>query len=336
MFLTETGEPALTPAWVKEFDGIKVGFIGAVTEDLPTLVSPDGIEGPRGPQHPGLGEQGRRRSCSDGDPSNGEADVIILLVHEGAATTDVASITPESRLGEIVNGVDQGRRRDRLGAHAPRVQPRDRRTARVVSAGQYGENLGLMDLKVDPASKKLLSITNEIKPLTVGGKPAFPADPAVQAIVDAAKTKADELGAVKLGDITADFNRARQSDGKTENRGGESTLGNFVADVQKWSTGADVALMNPGGLRANLTYASTGASDPDGNVTYREAATVQPFANTLVTLTLTGAQLKQRARGAVAAGGRGPAVPEARRLEGADVHLRPGRGAGIAHHRRSR
>ena len=96
---------------------------------------------------------------------------------------------------------------------------------------------------------------------------------------------------MKVGDITADFNRARQTNG-SENRGGESTIGNFVADVQKWSTGADIALMNPGGIRANLTYASSNASDPNGNVTYREAATVQPFANTLVTLTLTGAQLK--------------------------------------------
>src|SRR5690606_29851229 len=76
------------------------------------------------------------------------------------------------------------------------------------------------------------------------------------------------------------------------NRGGESTIGNFVADAQKWATGAAIALMNPGGLRADLTHASSGAGDPDGNVTYREAATVQPFANTLVTLNLTGAQLK--------------------------------------------
>ncbi|BDZ39124.1 bifunctional metallophosphatase/5'-nucleotidase [Microbacterium suwonense] len=122
--------------------------------------------------------------------------------------------------------------------------------------------------------------------------PNYPAVPAVQSIVDEAKKEADVLGAVKVGEITADLNRARQSDGSTENRGGESTIGNFVADVQQWSTGAQIALMNPGGIRANLTYASTGDSDPDGNVTYREAATVQPFANTLVTLQLTGAQLK--------------------------------------------
>src|SRR5690606_23060665 len=108
----------------------------------------------------------------------------------------------------------------------------------VVSAGQYGENMGVMNLQVDPQTKDLISISNEIKPLAheekdAAGKtiwvPNYPAVPAVQAIVDEAKKSADVLGAVKVGDITADFNRARQSDGTTENRGGESTIGNFVA-----------------------------------------------------------------------------------------------------------
>lgn len=74
-----------------------------------------------------------------------------------------------------------------------------------------------------------------------------------------------------------------------ENRGGESTLGNFVADVQKWSLNSDqdrgvqIAFMNPGGLRADLA---------SGEATYAEAAAVQPFANTLVSMQLTGAQIK--------------------------------------------
>lgn len=291
VFLTADGKPALTPSWVKEVQGIKVGFIGAVTEDLPTLVSPDGMKGLE-VRDIATSVNQVAHALKDGDPSNGEADVIILLVHEGATTTDVASITPESRLGEIVNGVDKDVNAI-VSAHTHLAYNHVIDGRPVVSAGQYGENMGLMDIKVDPATKKLLSITNEIKPLTVNKVPQYPADPAVQAIVDAAKKKADELGSVKLGDITADFNRARQSDGKTENRGGESTLGNFVADVQKWSTGADFAIMNPGGLRANLTYASNGAGDADGSVSYREAATVQPFANTLMTVKLTGAQVKQ-------------------------------------------
>lgn len=289
VFVTETGEPALAPAWIKELDGVRVGFVGAVTEDLDSLVSPEGIAD--------LEVRSIVDSVNavaddlrDGDESNGEADVVILLVHEGAASTELSTITPETPLGEIVYGVDEDV--DAIvSAHTHLAYNHVIDGRPVISAGQYGENLGLMNVQVDPKTKELISITNEIKPLVVGGVAQYPAVPEVAAIVAKAKADADVLGAVKVGDITADFNRARQTNG-SENRGGESTIGNFVADVQKWSTGADIALMNPGGIRANLTYASSNANDPNGNVTYREAATVQPFANTLVTLTLTGAELK--------------------------------------------
>ncbi|MEV7798754.1 ExeM/NucH family extracellular endonuclease [Microbacterium foliorum] len=289
VFVTETGEPALAPAWVKELDGVRVGFVGAVTEDLDSLVSPEGIAD--------LEVRSIVDSVNavaddlrDGDTANGEADVVILLVHEGASSAELSSITPDSPLGEIVYGVDEDV--DAIvSAHTHLAYNHVIDGRPVISAGQYGENLGLMNLQVDPKTKDLISITNEIKPLTSGGTALYPAVPEVADIVAKAKAEADVLGAVKVGDITADFNRARQSNG-SENRGGESTIGNFVADVQKWSTGADIALMNPGGIRANLTYASSNANDPNGNVTYREAATVQPFANTLVTLSLTGEQLK--------------------------------------------
>lgn len=290
VFITETGEPALAPSWVREVDGVNVGFVGAVTEDLDTLVSPEGI---KDLEVRSVAESVNDAAAAlrDGDAANGEADVVILLVHEGAATTELASITPESQLGKIVNGV--GDDVDAIvSAHTHLAYNHVIDGRPVVSAGQYGENLGLMNLQVDRDTKELISITNEIKPLVVDGEPQYPADPAVQEVVDAAKAEADVLGGVSVGSITADFNRARQSDGKSENRGGESTIGNFVADAHLWSTDADIALMNPGGIRANLTFASSGEGDADGNVTYREAATVQPFANALTTIQLTGAQVK--------------------------------------------
>src|SRR5690606_3643753 len=105
VFLTETGETALAPAWVKEMDGIDVGFIGAVTEELDSLVSPEGIAD--------LEVRGIVDSVNavaddltDGEDANGEADVLILLVHEGATSTDVESITADSALGQVVEGVD--------------------------------------------------------------------------------------------------------------------------------------------------------------------------------------------------------------------------------------
>ncbi len=290
VFLKGTDDHALAPSWVKEIDGVKVGFIGAVTEDLPTLVSPAGIAE--------LDVRGIVDSVNavaadltDGDDSNGEADVLLLLVHEGATTTDVSSITPESALGRIVYGVSPAV--DAIvSAHTHLAYNHVIDGRPVISAGQYGENMGVMQIQVDPSTKELLSITNEVRPLTKDGAPIAAPDPEVQKIVDDAKTEADKLGSVSVGAITGDFNRAVRSDGTSENRGGESTLGNFVADVQRESTGADIAFMNPGGLRTDLRYASSGAGDADGNVTYREVATVQPFANTLVTLTLTGAQVR--------------------------------------------
>ena len=295
-----TGQPAFEQYVVTEVDGISVGFIGAVTDQLPSLVSPAGIATLE--VRDVVTEVNRvAADLHDGDPANGEADVTILLVHEGATSPDLGDSTDDSAFGRIVADTDPSvaaivsAHTHQLYNHAIPVAgnalPRP-----VIQAASYGEDLGHLSLAVDPESHELVSISGEILP-TVGadGVALYPADPAVAAIVTAASEAAEPLGAVKIGETTNDVNRARQSDG-TENRGGESTLGNFVADVQLSATnasGAEIALMNPGGLRADLTYASSGPGDPDGNVSYREAASVQPFANTLVTLDLTGAQLRQ-------------------------------------------
>jgi 5'-nucleotidase len=92
-----------------------------------------------------------------------------------------------------------------------------------------------------------------------------------------------------IGSITATIPR-------TANAAGESALGDVIADAQLFATQpagfgeAVVAFMNPGGIRADLTFAQSG-SEGDGNVTYGEAFTVQPFGNSLVTMSLTGAQI---------------------------------------------
>jgi 5'-nucleotidase len=291
-----TGEPAYQQYSLKQFGDVTVGFVGAMTEELPSLVSPAGIASLEVrevvPEVNRVADQ-----LSDGDPANGEADVIVLLVHEGAATPDIASATDDSPFGRIVTGADANIDAIVSGhthlAYDHEIPIPGTTTLRpVVSSGQYGEKYSHMDLSVDPVTGSILSLSAEVLPLAG----AFAPDPEVAAIVADAVAVAQVKGAVKVGEITADFNRASQS-GATfaENRGGESTLGNFVADVQQWATadaGSDLALMNPGGLRADLKYASSGPDDPAGNVTFKEAAGVQPFANTLVTLDLTGTQLK--------------------------------------------
>ena len=292
-----TGQPEFAQYALKQTGGVTVGFIGATTDETPSLVSPAGVANLEFRDIPT--EVNRvADQLSDGNPANGEADVIVLTVHEGAADTTLASATGDSAFGKIVNTVDanvdaivSGHTHQAYNWQLP--IPGTDRTRPVLQAGKYGEKYGHISLSVDPTTKALLSISSEVKPLFG----AFAPDAAVAAIVAAAAAAAKDRGSVPVGTITADFNRASQKDGVTENRGGESPLGNFVADVQLWTTNgkAQVALMNPGGLRTDLRYKASAntPNDVDGRVTYQEAASVQPFANTLVTKTLTGAQLRQ-------------------------------------------
>jgi len=177
----------------------------------------------------------------------------------------------------------------------------------VVSAGQYGYNLNQLLFQVDSATGKVVGLQQNLLALqtctncpTTGTQvwtPNYTADPATTSIVTAAVNQAEVLGAAKLGQIGGAFNRSKLTNGTTENRGGESTLGNLVAEVQRWATrnaesgSAQIAFMNPGGLRDDMAGSGTGAFPRD--LTYKQAAVVQPFANTLVNMDLTGAQIEK-------------------------------------------
>ena len=295
----------IAPTWTKDVAGVTVGFVGAVTEHLPELVSPGGIEGLTVTDIVDATNEQAAKLRADG------ADVVVLLVHEGAPSTDCATMDddPTSDFGSIINGVD-GDVDAIISGHThlnyscsfpvadwasdPTHVVKDRP---VVSAGQYGAFLNKLDFSVEPDTGAVLAVTNQNLNLNTG---TYPNDPEVQQIVDDAKAKADVLGAVPLGDIAGPFKRASRpkadSSGFEENRGGESTLGNLVAEAQRWATesettgGAQIAFMNPGGLRADMV-GNTPDSYPT-ELTYKQAATVQPFANTLVNMDMTGAQIE--------------------------------------------
>ena len=288
------GEPAFDPYWITEAGGVSVGFIGVLTEDMPTLVSPDGIEGLSFADLSKTANQ-YAAQLSDGDEANGEADVIVVLAHDGAPTPDLSS-ADGTAFGDLVAGA--GEEIDAIiSGHTHQAYVHDVDGMWVTQTGQYGEQLGHLNLTVDTATGDVVDSAAENVDLVlepgdeeegIPRETLCAGDPAVQEIVDEAVAAAEELGSQPLGEITADFNRAVDSTG--ENRGGESTLGNFVADVHLWAaqrTNPDtqIAFMNSGGLRDDL------AAGDDGVVTYAEAAAVQPFANTLVTMQLTGTQL---------------------------------------------
>lgn len=315
--LKATGEPApeTPPYEIVDSGGARIGFIGAVTEDLPSLVSPDGIVDlevlPVVESVNAYADQ-----LSDGDEANGEADVVILLVHEDAQ-------------GEIEEGANDNI--DIIVAgHTHETYAYQQASGRpVIQTGQYATNVGHINLTVDPDTGEITFNAVENLPLMTcdaGGvcTPNFEPDPEVAQIVADAVEVADELGNQPLGNITENITRSfdivfNEDTGLwalSEDRGEESPLGNLVADAQRSATDdlptgpAQIAFMNPGGLRADLCYAQAdypyeeepeapdadnvcvGVPDDGGVLTYRDAANVQPFANTLFRMSLTGAQIE--------------------------------------------
>lgn len=296
-----TGDDAVPSTWIKEFGDVQVGFVGAVTEELEALVNPDGIAD--------IVVQGIVESVNAeaAELVAEGADVVVMLVHEGATTTDCAAAAAAGTTwGDIVSGVSadvdaivSGHTHLAYNCEYP-VQAwidegRAVTTRPVVSAGQYGTNLNQLLFTVDGATGQVQAKTQSIIP--VAPYPAQP-DAEVAALVAEAVAEAEVLGAEPLGEIAGAFSRAKLADGTTENRGGESTLGNLVAEVQQWATeapesgGAQIAFMNPGGLRADMVGTPPADGSYPRTLTYKQASLVQPFANTLVNLQLTGAQIE--------------------------------------------
>ncbi|MDO9455348.1 5'-nucleotidase C-terminal domain-containing protein [Nocardioides sp.] len=292
------GSRALAASWTKTFGEVEVGFVGAVTEQLPSLVPAAGIA-----DVTVTDVVDEVNTAADALEAAG-ADVIVLLVHEGAVTTDVASATDGSTFGQIVTGVDSNVDAIISGHthlaynHAipvPAWVAQGRAVTRrpVVSAGRNGTHLNRLTFTVDTTTGAVTAGTQTVLPLVA--TPAYPADAATQAVVDAAVAQAEVLGAAELGTLAGPVSRARLANGTDESLGGESTLGNLVAEAQRWATrapesgGAQIAFVDPDDLGDDLL------GNPGGypaTLTYGQAARVQPAAEPLVTMRLTGTQIK--------------------------------------------
>ncbi len=113
-------------------------------------------------------------------------------------------------------------------------------------------------------------------------------DKDLKKIADKYRTAVAPIANRVVGKVTADITTAASP-------AGETSMGEVIADAQLKYTagaGAQLALMNPGGVRAPITFANSPGGEPAGDVTYGEAFTVQPFNNLVATYSLTGQQLK--------------------------------------------
>jgi 5'-nucleotidase len=269
-----TGRPLLPPYAVVVLGGIPVGVIGAVLRDTPSIVPAWAVS--------------ELQFLDEADAINGAASelkrhgvhVLIVLIHQGLAPPRSAAGYDWhgplrdilARLDPDIDVVVSGHTHNFTNALLP---GRGTAPLLVTQAYSYGVALAQIDLRIDPATRAVVAKSAVIVPTWADAPPGLPGDPAARRLTAAAQKRvAASVGRV-VGTLALPMTRVVTA-------GGESTLGDLVADAQRAATHADIALMNPGGLRSDL-----GA----GAVTWGDVLTVQPFANRLITLDMTGAQL---------------------------------------------
>ena len=283
----------LPPYWIKRVGGIRVGFIGMTLEATDTLVAAAGIEGwdfrDEAETANALVPRLKRRGV----------EAIVVLLHEGGSQTPPPGEVDacEGISGPIVdinNNLDPEIDAIITGhTHLPYncQLPDPAGTPRIVtSAYSYGRIVTEVNLVLDrrtrDVNRSASTATNHIV-----DQATLAPDPALTEIINKWQPLADDAGGTPIGSITDTITRGGDPTGS--DRGVESAASNLVADAQQWSTsfnGAEVAFMNPGGVRSDLTFPESDG-EGDGVVTYGEAFTFQPFGNTLLTFPMTGAQI---------------------------------------------
>jgi 5'-nucleotidase len=280
----DNGKTIFPAVKTRSFAGAKIAFIGMTLEGTPSIVTPSGIAD--------LNFLDEADTVNKWVPllkAKG-VETIVVLIHEGGiqnpAPGEINACNGISGpILDIVNRFD-----DEVDVvisghtHQPYNCVIDGKL--VTSAFSFGRVVTKVDLSIDRATGEVVSMTADNRVVTRD----VPKDSLLTALIAKYNAIAAPLANRVIGSITADITR-------TNNAAGESALGDVIADGQLDATNdpgfgeAVVAFMNPGGIRADLTYLGSAVGEGDGNVTYGEMFTVQPFGNSMVTMTLTGAQI---------------------------------------------
>ena len=281
---TARAKPLLPAYTIKEVGGVKVGFIGMTLEGTPKIVTPSGVAGLRFYPEAYMANYWSQNLRKQG------VKTIVVLIHEGGFQIASGGINecrgmsgPIVQISELMNDdidvVVSGH------THAAYNCMIGRKL--VTSASSFGRLITDIDLTIDRATGDVVAkqAVNRIVTRDVARHPAE------TALVTRYRNLSAPLANRVIGRITSDITR-------TANAAGESALGDVIADAQLAATrpaakgGAVVAFQNPGGIRADLTASQITGGEQPGEVTYAEAFTVQPFGNTMVVKTMTGAQIK--------------------------------------------
>jgi 5'-nucleotidase len=261
-------------------DGAKMAFIGMTLEGTPLIVSPDGIA-----NVDFLDEAASVNALVPVLKSQG-IEAIVVLLHEGGSPSNTGG-NPA-----LINTCDNP-----SGALPPIVTAMDAEVDIVITghtnwavncliggkvvtgAASQGRIVTEIDAQVDPATGDFVpnSITVDNEIVTQNVKPNAKMLNLIAEYNEVIAPIANRI----VGATTAGMTR-------TANAAGESQLGRLIADAQLASSqgvGAQLAFMNPGGIRADLNFT--------GDITHGQAFAVQPFSNIVTTKTFTGAQIEQ-------------------------------------------
>ncbi|MGQ0698668.1 MAG: 5'-nucleotidase C-terminal domain-containing protein [Panacagrimonas sp.] len=296
-----TGNSFFPGTAIKSFDigggeSIKVGFIGLVLRNTPNIVTPAGVAG--------LSFQDEASTANSLVPGlrAAGAQAIVVLIHEGGTTTGLLNDQSCPGLaGDVLRIVDalDSAIDVVVSGHTHQAYICRRNGRLLTSAGAQGRVVTDIDLTLARNGFDVISSTARNLPIVNDQTPANPLpaayptlarNPAQTTLVTRYNTLVAPLANRVIGNITADITRVATT-------AGESALGDVIADAQLDATspvplgGALVAFMNPGGIRTDILFSQISGGEAIGQVTYGESFTVQPFGNSLTTMTLTGAQI---------------------------------------------
>ncbi|MBI2783494.1 MAG: bifunctional metallophosphatase/5'-nucleotidase [Gammaproteobacteria bacterium] len=275
----DSGEPLLPRSVIKRIRGIPVAVIGAVLKETPTIVTPSGVAG--------------LQFMDEADAINAEVarlkqrgvHAMVVAIHQGTRQASFTGATPAAptildgaigaivaRLDDEVDIVVSGHAHGFTNALMTNSNGKPILVTQAFSASTAYDDI---DVAIDPATRDVVQKSAAIVTTWGDAGPGLTPDPEVAELVAAAAETVAPLVSRVIGIAAADITRA-------ESPAGESALGNLIADAQRDAMNTEIALMNPGGIRADVSA---------GEVTWGELFAVQPFNNDLVSMTLTGAQI---------------------------------------------
>ena len=309
-----SGRTLLPPYGIKTFDGIPVAFIGMTLKGTPGIVSPAGVAGLE------FRDEADTVSALVPQLRAQGVEAIVVLVHQGgvqagAGGNDIngceaglkAADGSDSEIARIVRRLDDAVdlvisahthaayncSANAVGSGAKGLPNAAGRLVPVTSASAFGRVLSDIDVTLDPTTRDIVGVS-PVNRLVDRGDPAI-----VQAITDHPQVRDIVQGYAALAAPLANevVGRLATALPTIANDAGEALAGSLIADSQLQATqpaalgGGQIAFMNPGGVRSPGFVPPAGVSAPFA-LRYGAAFTVQPFGNSLVTLTLTATQLK--------------------------------------------